>query len=81
MFIRYLLFITVIICFITVVMILVKDTGETRKKLEKRLKLETSNNNQTKSSPELSSVKPKTKAKTKAITKPKPNAKATNRNK
>jgi sortase (surface protein transpeptidase) len=73
MFIRYLLFIAIIISFVTVAMILVKDTGETRKKLEKRLKLETSNNNQAKPSFELSSVKTKTKAK--------PKVKAPNRKK
>ena len=81
MFIRYLLFIAVIIGFIIVVMILVKDTGETRKKLEKKLKLENSNNKQTKSSSELSSVKPKTNAKIKVITNSKPNTKTTKRNK
>ena len=83
MFIRYLLFIVVIIGFITVVMILVKDTGETRKKLDKRLKLETSSNKQTKPSFELSTVKTKanTKTTTKVNNKPKPKTKATSRNK
>lgn len=81
MFIRYLLFITVIIGFITVAMILVKDTGETRKKLEKRLKSEASNSSQTKPSLELLAVKTKTKSRTKSDVKPKPKAKSTSRKK